>query len=84
MVLFHNAECGNKGNKLKSWLLFLSWSLFPLDCTGLAYLCPLSRDERLKPADSKGELINSLSGSYCINHVMNEWLRKPEDSKQVN
>ncbi len=29
-------------------------------------------NERLKPDDSKGELIYSLSGSYCISHVMNE------------
>ncbi len=35
MVLFHNTEYGNKGNKLKSWLLLLS--IFPLDCIGLAY-----------------------------------------------
>ncbi len=27
MVLFHNIERGNKGNKLKSWLLLLSFSL---------------------------------------------------------
>ncbi len=33
-------------------------------------------NERLKPKDSKGELINSLSGSYCISHVMNELLGK--------
>ncbi len=40
MVLFHNTECGNKGNKLKTWLLLLLLlllSLFPLDCIGLAY-----------------------------------------------
>ncbi len=36
MVLFHNTECVNKGNKLKTWLLLLL-SLFPLDCIGLAY-----------------------------------------------
>ncbi len=36
----------------------------------------LSRDERLKTKDSKGEPINSLSGSYCISHVMNERLGK--------
>ncbi len=41
-------------------------------------------NERLKPEDSKGELINSLSGSYCISHVMNKRLEKSEDSKQVN
>ncbi len=42
-------------------------------------------NERLeKPKDSKGELISSLSGSYCISRVMNERLEKPEDSKQVN
>ncbi len=35
MVLFHNTECGNKGNKLKSWLLLLLLlSIFPLDCIG--------------------------------------------------
>ncbi len=27
MVLFHNTECSNKGNKLKSWLLLLLLSL---------------------------------------------------------
>ncbi len=37
MVLFHNNECGNKCNKLKSWLLLLLLlSLFPSDCIGLA------------------------------------------------
>ncbi len=42
-------------------------------------------NERLeKPEDSKSELINYLSGSYCISHAMNERLEKPEDSKQVN
>ncbi len=69
MVLFHNTACSNNGNKLKSWLLLLLLSLFPLDCIGLAYM---SRDERLKAEDLKGELINSLSGSYCISHVVNE------------
>ncbi len=34
---FHNTECGNKGNKLKSWLLLSLLSLFPSDCIGLAY-----------------------------------------------
>ncbi len=37
-----------------------------------------------KPEDSKSELINYLSDSYCISHVMNERLEKPEDSKQMN
>ncbi len=39
MVLLHNTECGNKGNKLKSWLLLLLLllSLFLSDCIGLAY-----------------------------------------------
>ncbi len=36
MVLFHNTECGNKGNKLMSWLLLLL-SLFSSDCIGWAY-----------------------------------------------
>ncbi len=40
-------------------------------------------NKRLKPEDSNGELINSLSGSYYISQVMNERLEKPEDSKQV-
>ncbi len=31
-------------------------------------------NEWLKPEDSKGELINSLSGSCSISHVMNEQL----------
>ncbi len=35
MVLLHNTECGNKSNKLKSWLLLLR--LFTSDCVGLAY-----------------------------------------------
>ncbi len=40
-------------------------------------------NERLKPEDSRDELITSLSGSDCIGlvmdcHVMNERL-KPED-----
>ncbi len=44
----------------------------------------------LKPENSKGELINYISGSYWISHVMNErlgkktHLEKPEGSKQVN
>ncbi len=29
-------------------------------------------NERLKPEDSREELINSLSGSYCNSHVMNK------------
>ncbi len=33
-------------------------------------------NERHEPEDSRGELINYLSGSYCISHVMNERLRK--------
>ncbi len=33
MVIIHNTECGNKGNKQKSWLLLLL-SLCPLDCIG--------------------------------------------------
>ncbi len=37
-------------------------------------------NEWLKPEDSRDELINSLSGSYCISHVMNERLQ-PEDSR---
>ncbi len=37
MVIFHYTECGNKGNKLKSLLLLLLLSLFPLDCICLAY-----------------------------------------------
>ncbi len=41
-------------------------------------------NEQLKPEDSTDELINSLSGLYCISHVMNKRLGKPEDSKQVN
>ncbi len=39
MVLFHYTECGNKGNKLMSWLLLLLllFNLFYSDCIGLAY-----------------------------------------------
>ncbi len=38
MVLFHNTEGGNKGNKLKNWLLLLLLlSLVSSDCVGLAY-----------------------------------------------
>ncbi len=51
-------------------------------------------NERLKPKDSRDELIKSLSGSDCIGltygtvtmfnlSMMIERLRKPEDSKQV-
>ncbi len=54
MVLFHNTECGNKGNKLKSWLLLLLLSLFPSDCIGLAYE---RLNERLKPEDSRDEIL---------------------------
>ncbi len=57
MVIFHNTECGNKGNKLKSCFLFIIVKSFSL---------------RLH--------MFSLWGF----HVMNEWLKKPEDSKQVN
>ncbi len=71
IVLFHNTEYGDKGNKLKSWLLLLL-SIFPLDRLSL-WGCHLM-NERLKPEVSKGELINSLSGSCCIGHVMNERL----------
>ncbi len=51
MVLFHYTECGNKGNKLKSWLLFilLLLSLFHrLRVWGCHVM-----NERLKPEDSK-------------------------------
>ncbi len=67
MVLFHNTECGNKGNTLKSWLL-LSLSLFPSDCIGLAYEAVTwwTNDSNPKTRD---ELINSLSGSNCIGLV---------------
>ncbi len=41
-------------------------------------------NEQLKPEDSKEELMNYLTGSYCISHMMNERFEKPEDSKQVN
>ncbi len=49
MVLFRNTECGNKGNKLKSWLLLLLLlSIFPSYCISHV------RNERLeKPKDSK-------------------------------
>ncbi len=40
-------------------------------------------NERLKPEDSKGELIKSLSGSYCISHVMNERLEKLETGELI-
>ncbi len=35
-------------------------------------------NERLHPEDSKGELINYHSGSYCTSHVMNERLWKTQ------
>ncbi len=52
MVLFHNIESGNKGNKLKSWLLLLS--IFLLDCIGLAYgAVTWWMNNSEKPEDSK-------------------------------
>ncbi len=41
-------------------------------------------NEWLKPEDLRDELINSLSGPYCISHMMNKQLEKPEYLKQVN
>ncbi len=66
MVLFHNTECGNKGNTLKSWLLLSLLSLFSLRLHRFSLLGCHVMNERLKPEDSGGELINSLSGSNCI------------------
>ncbi len=82
MVLFHKTECGNKGNKLKSWLLLLS--IFPLDLHRFSLRGCHVMNERLKTEDSRDELINYRSGSYCTSHVMNEQLEKSKDSKQVN
>ncbi len=81
---FHNTECGNKGNKLKGWLLLLLLKENSLRLHRFSLWCCNVMNERLKPEDSKGELINYLSGLYCISHVMNERLGKPLASKQVN
>ncbi len=80
MVPFHNTECNNKGNKLKSWLLLLLLLIksFSLRHRFNLWGCHVMNE---KPEDSKGELINSLSDSYCSSHVMNERLEKNEDSK---
>ncbi len=81
VVLFQNTECGNK---LKSLfiiiIIIIIIKYFSLRQhsigLGLAYGCHVM-NERLKPEDSEGELINSLSSSYCTSHVMNERLGKP-------
>ncbi len=52
-VLFHNTECGNKGNKLKSWLLLLL-SLFPSYCIGFSlWGCHVRNEQLKKPEGSK-------------------------------
>ncbi len=55
MVLFHNTECGNKGNKLKSWsLLLLLLSLFSLRLHRLRiWGCHMMNERLEKPEDSK-------------------------------
>ncbi len=87
MVLFHNTECGNKGNKLKSWLLLLLLSLFPSDCIGLAYgaVTWWMNDSNPKTREMKFSFrlwLHRLRVWGC--HVMNERLKKPEDLKKVN
>ncbi len=87
VVLFHNTECGNTDNKLKGWLfiiIIIIIKYFSLRLHRFSLWCYHVINERLKPEDSRDELINSLSGSYCISHVMNERLGKPGDSKQIN
>ncbi len=92
MVLFNNTECGNKGNRLKSWLLLLLLllSLFSLRLHRFSLWGCHVMNERLKPEDSRDELINSLSGSDCIGYAYGAvtwWTnnsKKPKDSKQVN
>ncbi len=83
MVFSHKTECGNKGNKLKELFIIIIKS-FSLRLHRFSLWGGHVMNERLKPEDSRDELINSLSGSYCISHVMNERFEKPEDSKQVN
>ncbi len=66
---FHNTECGNKGNKLKGWLLLLLLNLLSLRLHRFSLWCCNVINERLKPEDSKGELINFLSSSDGIGHT---------------
>ncbi len=86
MVFSHKTECGNKGNKLKELFIIIIIIIksFSLRLHRFSLWGGHVMNERLKPEDSRDELINSLSGSYCISHVMNERFEKPRDSKQVN
>ncbi len=53
MVLFHNTECGSKGNKLKSWLLLLLLLIhFSLRLHRFSLRGCHVMNERLKPEDS--------------------------------
>ncbi len=79
MVLFHNIECGNKGNKLNSWLLLLLLlSLFPLDCIGLAYgaVGQGARGRSVTELDNSSaskvarERLSSISPSLPPNEIM--------------
>ncbi len=64
MVLFHNTECVIKCNKLKSLILLVL--TFSLRLHRFSLWGGHVMNERLKPEDSRDELINSLSGSNCI------------------
>ncbi len=67
--------------KRVGYYYYYYYCFFPLDCIGLVYgAVTWWTNDLEKPENSKGELIDSLSGSYYISHVMNERLEKPEDS----
>ncbi len=63
MVIFHNTECGNKG------LVIIIIKSFSLRLHRFSLWGCHVRIERLKPEDSRDELINSLSGSDCIDYA---------------
>ncbi len=66
MVLFHNIECSNKCNKQKSRLLLLLLRFFPLRLHRLSLRGCHVMNERLKPDDSKVELLNSLPAHTAL------------------
>ncbi len=57
MVIFHNTECGNKGNKLKSLVIIIIIKYFPLRLHRLRVWGCHVMNKRLKPEDSRDELI---------------------------
>ncbi len=89
MILFHNIECGSKGNK-ELIIIIIIKSLSGSDCIGEAYGAVMwwkndSKNRRLERWTNKFSfrlILHWLSLWGC--HVMKEWLEKPEDSKQVN